>query len=277
MKLRRLFIVFAAVFLFSGCATTDRGGRGGSDPLEPMNRVVSVFNGVTDKYAIKPLAQGYKFVTPQVIQQFVGNFFGNLGDVWSGVNSLLQGKPKDAVTSATRFTVNTLFGFLGTVDIATDLGLPKRPEDFGQTLAVWGVKPGPYIVLPFLGPSSLRDAGSLIVDTRASPLTYIRDDPARYGLLGLRIIDTRAGFLAAERFMDSTSFDDYTFFRNGFFQRRYSLVWDGDPPDKAKPTYDDEADDVAPAKPKAQEVSLELMFTAVLSADDRPDESSPMD
>jgi phospholipid-binding lipoprotein MlaA len=189
---------------------------------------------------VKPLAQAYKFVTPPPIRMMVGNFFGNLNDLWTGANNLLQGKPKNAVSDFTRFTVNTVWGLLGLVDIASDLGLEKHNEDFGQTLGVWGVSPGPYLVLPILGPSSVRDTAGLIPDSLASPLRSIKHQSTYYSFLGTRAIDTRAGFLSAERFIDSASLDDYAFFRNGFFQRRFSQVYDGNPPEQAAPKYDDD-------------------------------------
>jgi phospholipid-binding lipoprotein MlaA len=243
MNFRPLIVcltVSVAVFL-GGCATATGGGRGGSDPLEPANRVVAGFNFMLDKYLVQPAAQGYKFAVPQVIQNMVGNFFSNLDDVWVGANNLMQGKPKAAFSDVSRFTINTVFGLLGTLDIASEMGLKKNREDFGQTLAVWGVPPGPYIVLPILGPSSLRDSAALILDSKAALLPYaFEDSTARIAAYGLRAIDTRAGFLSASKFIDSASYDDYTFFRNGFFQRRYSQVFDGNPPDKAAPTYDDD-------------------------------------
>jgi phospholipid-binding lipoprotein MlaA len=257
MKLKRLIATVAvvAVMLVQGCASTATPNasnmaaeRGGSDPFEPMNRVTAAFNAGLDKALVKPLAQAYQFVTPQPIRMMVGNFFGNLSDLWTGANNLLQGKPKNAASDFTRFTVNTVWGLLGLVDIASDLGLEKNNEDFGQTLGVWGVPPGPYLVLPILGPSSVRDTGGLIPDSYASPLRSIKHQTTYYSFLGTRAIDTRAGFLSAERFMDSASLDDYAFFRNGFFQRRFSQIYDGNPPEQAVPKYDDdEKDDKKPA------------------------------
>jgi phospholipid-binding lipoprotein MlaA len=246
-----LGVLVAASLAFGGCATTGAAGggmRGGADPFEPFNRVVAAFNAGVDKVVVKPASQAYRFVTPQLIQGMVGNFFSNLDDVWVSANNLLQGKPKAALSDITRFTINTLFGFLGTVDIATELGLTKNREDFGQTLGVWGVPPGPYVMLPILGPSSARDASALILDSRAYPLGRVNDVTARYSLYGLRAIDTRAGFLLAEKFMDNAAVDDYAFLRNGFFQRRFSQIYDGNPPESAAPKYDDDADDKAQDK-----------------------------
>jgi phospholipid-binding lipoprotein MlaA len=249
MNLKRLIaaIAITVVVLLQGCASTASpnasnmaSDRGGSDPFESMNRVTSTFNAGIDAALVKPLAQAYKFVTPPPIRMMVGNFFGNLNDLWTGANNLLQGKPKNAVSDFTRFTVNTVWGLLGLVDIASDLGLEKHNEDFGQTLGVWGVSPGPYLVLPILGPSSVRDTAGLIPDSLASPLRSIKHQSTYYSFLGTRAIDTRAGFLSAERFIDSASLDDYAFFRNGFFQRRFSQVYDGNPPEQAAPKYDDD-------------------------------------
>jgi phospholipid-binding lipoprotein MlaA len=249
MNLKRLIAAtaIAVVVVLQGCASTASpnasnmaSDRGGSDPFESLNRVTSTFNAGVDAALVKPLAQVYKFVTPPPIRMMVGNFFGNLNDLWTGANNLLQGKPKNAVSDFTRFTVNTVWGLLGLVDIASDLGLEKHNEDFGQTLGVWGVSPGPYLVLPILGPSSVRDTAGLIPDSLASPLRSIKHQSTYYSFLGTRAIDTRAGFLSAERFIDSASLDDYAFFRNGFFQRRFSQVYDGNPPEQAAPKYDDD-------------------------------------
>jgi phospholipid-binding lipoprotein MlaA len=256
MNLKRLIAATAimGMVLIQGCASTGSlnasnmaSDRGGADPFESVNRVTAAFNAGLDAALVKPLAQAYKFVTPPPIRMMVGNFFGNLSDLWTGTNNLLQGKPKNAVSDFTRFTVNTVWGLLGLVDIASDLGLEKHNEDFGQTLGVWGVPPGPYVVLPILGPSSVRDTAGLIPDSLASPLRSIKHQSTYYSFLGTRAIDTRAGFLSAERFMDSASLDDYAFFRNGFFQRRFSQVYDGNPPEQAVPKYeDDEKDDKKP-------------------------------
>jgi phospholipid-binding lipoprotein MlaA len=249
------------VLILQGCASTASpnasnmaSDRGGSDPFESVNRVTSSFNGILDKAVVKPVAQAYKFAIPQPLQMMVGNFFGNINDLWTGTNNLLQGKPKAAVSDFTRFTLNTVWGLLGLVDVATDLGLQKNNEDFGQTLGVWGVSPGPYLVLPVLGPSSVRDTFGLIPDSYASPIRQVKSSNTQYGLYGLRAIDTRAGFLSAERFMDSASLDDYAFFRNGFFQRRFSQVYDGNPPDQAAPKYDDDEKDDAAKKPTVKAV-----------------------
>jgi phospholipid-binding lipoprotein MlaA len=269
MTLKKLFVTLAlsAIVLLQGCASTASSNasnmasdRGGADPFEHMNRVTASFNAGLDKLLVKPLAQAYKFVTPPPLQMMVGNFFGNLSDLWTGTNNLLQGKPKAAVSDFTRFTLNTVWGLLGLVDVATDLGLEKHNEDFGQTLGVWGVSPGPYLVLPVLGPSSIRDAAGLIPDSFASPLRSIKHTNTRYSFLAMRAVDTRAGFLSAERFMDSASLDDYAFFRNGFFQRRFSQVYDGNPPEQAAPKYED---DDADQKKDEKKPSVKLIDAVV--------------
>jgi phospholipid-binding lipoprotein MlaA len=269
MNLKRLVVASALtlIVILQGCASTASpnasnmaSDRGGSDPFEPMNRVTSTFNAGVDAAVVKPLAQVYKFVTPPPIRMMVGNFFGNLNDLWTGANNLLQGKPKNAVSDFTRFTVNTVWGLLGLVDIASDLGLEKHNEDFGQTLGVWGVSPGPYLVLPILGPSSVRDTAGLIPDSLASPLRSIKHQSTYYSFLGTRAIDTRAGFLSAERFIDSASLDDYAFFRNGFFQRRFSQVYDGNPPEQAAPKYDDDEKEDKKPSIKAIEKLVDKML-----------------
>jgi phospholipid-binding lipoprotein MlaA len=255
-------VLLGSVFL-QGCAST-ASGRGGSDPFESVNRVTASFNAGLDTVLVKPAAKAYKFVIPQPIQMMVGNFFGNLNDLWTGANNVLQGKPKAAVSDFSRFTLNTVWGFLGLVDVATDIGLEKHNEDFGQTLGVWGVSPGPYLVLPVLGPSSVRDTAGLIPDSFASPIRYIKSSNTQYSLYGLRAIDTRAGFLSAERFMDSASLDDYAFFRNGFFQRRYSQIYDGNPPEQAAPKYDDDEKDEKKPLPKSIESFTEPVVEQIL-------------
>jgi phospholipid-binding lipoprotein MlaA len=269
MILKRLIVIATLVVgvLLQGCASTASpnasnmaSDRGGSDPFESMNRVTASFNAGLDAMLVKPAAQAYKFVTPPPIRMMVGNFFGNLSDLWTGTNNLLQGKPKAAVSDFTRFTLNTVWGLLGLVDIASDLGLEKHNEDFGQTLGVWGVSPGPYLVLPILGPSSVRDTAGLIPDSFASPLRSIKHQSTYYSFLGARAIDTRAGFLSAERFMDSASLDDYAFFRNGFFQRRFSQIYDGNPPEQAVPKYDDDEKDDKKPDVKATEKLVDKML-----------------
>jgi phospholipid-binding lipoprotein MlaA len=231
-RLRAAFLssMLAATLALGGCASSQ--GPGASvDPLEPMNRAVFAFNDKLDEYALKPAATAYRDYVPETFRFIAGNMFENLRDVWTSVNNLLQGKPGRAVTDFSRVVVNTTFGFLGMGDVASELGLPKHREDFGQTLGAWGVPTGPYLVLPFFGPSNFRDGPSLIVDALGDPLPHVVDDvPTRNTAYGIRILDTRAGLLRAGGIMDDVALDRYLFMRDGYLQRRRSLVYDGDPP-----------------------------------------------
>lgn len=202
-----------------------------SDPLEGFNRGVQKFNDGVDEAVLKPVAEGYRQVVPSFVRSGVSNFFGNLGDAWSAVNHLLQGKPGDALDMTLRVAVNTTFGLGGLLDVAGEAGLERRSEDFGQTLGVWGLPAGPYLVLPLLGPSSLRDAAGRPLDMAATALSRVTDDSAlRSGGTVLSVVDTRASLLGASRLLDDIALDRYTFLRDAYLARRHNLVWDGNPP-----------------------------------------------
>ncbi|MFT3801953.1 MAG: VacJ family lipoprotein [Burkholderiaceae bacterium] len=227
----------------AGCASTGQPGaqRSKDDPLEPMNRVVFEFNEAIDRAVLKPVAQKYTDWLHPGVRGMVSNFFGNLVDVWTAANQLLQGKPVLALSDLTRFTVNTTFGFLGVVDLASEIGLQKHKEDFGQTLGRWGVGPGPYLVLPFFGMSTVRDAIGLVPDYYGNLLTYADHDRYYWSARTLEVIDLRAGLLPAEKLLEGATIDKYSAYRNGYLQRRRNQVYDGDPPeDDDVPKYDDE-------------------------------------
>lgn len=210
----------------AGCATT----AGNPDPWEGLNRKTFAFNEELDKYVMKPVAQGYVKAVPAPAREGVNNFFSNIEDVATSLNNVLQGKMTEGINDAGRVVVNTLFGVFGLWDVATPLGLEKHYEDFGQTLGWWGVQPGPYLVLPFLGPSTLRDAPAKAVD----PQWYYsnRVDPERlyWGLWTLDKVRTRANLLQAESVLDQAALDRYSFIRDAWLQRRRSQVYDGNPP-----------------------------------------------
>ncbi|MCW4151033.1 VacJ family lipoprotein [Halomonas sp. 18H] len=215
-----------ALALLSGCAATQsQTSANPDDPWEGFNRGVFAFNETVDRYALKPLSQGYRFVTPDPVEAGVGNFFSNLGEIRTTLNSLLQGKGSNASASTGRFVLNSTVGLLGLFDVATPMGLSVRDEDFGQTLATWGVGEGPYLVLPLLGPSTVRDTGGLPVDMYTYPVTYVEHDPTRLSLSALRTIDTRAGLLEQEKLIQG---DRYTFIRDSWLQRRRFEVSDGE-------------------------------------------------
>ena len=219
------------VLLSSGCATTS-GVRNPQDPFEPYNRAMFEFNDALDTMILEPLARGYEFAIPEIVREGVTNFFENLLDVGNAINNLLQGKPEDAASDLGRLMWNTSVGLLGLIDVASKLGFEKHEEDFGQTLGVWGVGPGPFFMLPLLGPSTVRDAPSLIVDLLMSPLFYYEDETVRWTLRGLEIIDIRAGLFKTEEVVDEVAYDRYQFIRDAFLQRREYLVRDGEVPDE---------------------------------------------
>lgn len=228
MKISGLALLFLFSLLASGCAST---GGNTIDPWESVNRKVFVFNDKLDTYALKPVAQGYKAVTPLPARTNISNFFGNVEDVWIGVNNLLQGKPRDSANDFGRFAVNSTLGILGFFDIASELGLEKHDEDFGQTLGRWGVGDGPYMVLPLFGSSTARDTGGLIVDRLAfNPTAQIPRVAVRNSLTGTKLVNTRSQYLGAETTLDEASLDKYVFMRNFYLQRRRSLIFDGSPP-----------------------------------------------
>lgn len=207
-----------------------------SDPWERLNRRVYGFNDAVDTAVLKPVAQGYRAVVPEFIRSGIDNMFGNLGDVWSTVNLVLQAKPKPALEMGMRVVTNSIFGLAGFLDIAGEAGLSRQQEDFGQTLGVWGVQSGPYMVLPLLGPSTLRDTAALPVDMKASPAALAFKEPRdRNGATVLSVINTRTKLLDATKVLDDVALDKYILLRDAYLSRRRSLVYDGDPPDEEEP------------------------------------------
>ena len=196
------------------------------DPLEPMNRAIFEFNEIVDDNVLKPIAKGYKYVTPDPVEVGISNFFSNLGEIGTITNDLLQLKFAQAGRDTMRFFLNSTLGIFGIFDVATPLGLSKNKEDFGQTLGFWGVPDGPYLVLPFLGPSSFRDGPSMIVDYELSPVEQLHHEE-RQVLQTLDIVDTRARLLRATKILDTAAKDKYIFIRESYLQKRESLVNDG--------------------------------------------------
>jgi phospholipid-binding lipoprotein MlaA len=234
---RRLPLVFA-ITLLVGCAATTTPPRDDSDPLENYNRTMFAFNDAVDKAVLKPVARAYQTVLPAVVIAGVTNFFSNLNDVVVLANDLLQVKFHQAAMDSSRIVFNTTFGVLGLFDVASRMELPKHAEDFGQTLGVWGVGEGYYVVLPLLGPSTVRDTFGLVGDSFVNPLSWgIESDPARWSLRGLDIINQRAGLLRVERALAGAEIDPYTFRRSAYLQQRRNLVYDGNPP-TARPDFD---------------------------------------
>jgi phospholipid-binding lipoprotein MlaA len=194
------------------------------DPWEGFNRPIFRFNDTVDTYALKPIAQGYRAVTPQFLEDGVHNVFGNIGDVGNLANNLLQGKLHNAGVDTGRLIFNTTFGVLGFFDVARHMGLRKSDEDFGQTLGVWGLNSGPYLVIPFLGPSTVRDATGRVPDSFLTPYPYIDHVPTRNVTRGMQVVDTRANLLQVERLVSG---DKYIFIRNAYLQSREFKVKDG--------------------------------------------------
>ena len=211
----------------AGCATS---GGNPADPLEPLNRAVFRFNDAVDGAVIKPVAKGYRSVVPGILRTGISNFFSNLEDVWISVNDVLQGKFQRGFEDFTRVLFNSTFGIAGVFDFASDLGLQKHNEDFGQTLGWWGVGSGAYLVLPILGPSTVRDGFGLLLDTRADLVFQIDGVPVHNTLYATRGISNRANLLDASSVIEQAALDKYTFVREAWLQRRRNLVYDGDPP-----------------------------------------------
>jgi phospholipid-binding lipoprotein MlaA len=225
----RFSVLFAFGVLLSGCAAP----QSSKDPYESMNRSIFSFNEKADKYALKPVAEGYKTITPEPVQIMAGNFYSNLDDFVVVINDLLQLKFREAGSDGSRLLINTFLGMGGLVNYGEDYGFPKRHEDFGQTLAHYGVSSGPYIVLPILGGSTFRDAGSGIVDMATNPLFsagFFMGAIAGPVVGVARAIDARAQLLDKEEIVDEAALDKYEFLRDAYLQRRRSLIYDGNPP-----------------------------------------------
>ena len=214
-------VVFAFYFVISGCATTNNA----NDPLEGWNRGAQSFNDKIDQYALKPVAKGYQWIMPNFADQGITNFFSNINDISVTLNDLLQFKLKQTGMDGSRFLVNSTAGIGGLLDIASMIDLPKHNEDFDQTLHVWGVPSGPYLVLPLFGPSSPRGATGLVGDAAVNPATYIA------GMNVLNVVDKRADNLTTEKILTEASVDRYEFIKNSYLQRRSFLVNDGNLPE----------------------------------------------
>jgi phospholipid-binding lipoprotein MlaA len=196
------------------------------DPLEPWNRGVYRFNDVLDTNVVKPVAETYQEVTPDPVRKGVSNFFGNIRDVWSSVNAALQLRPQEAVENLFRVGVNTTLGLGGVLDVASEMGIPRTRMDFGQTLGRWGVPAGPYLVLPLLGPSSVRDAAGTSVQFRLNEYTNFDDENLQNSLTVLEVVDIRAGLLRAGILLDEAAIDKYSFVRDFYLQRRQNQIDD---------------------------------------------------
>jgi len=240
-----MYAALAAVAAMStGCATGPNANP--KDPLEPMNRSISRFNDSLDENVLKPVATTYKDSTPELLQKGVHNVFNNLSDIWSTVNNGLQLKGRDTAESLMRSVVNTVFGIYGIFDVATEIGLERHPEDFGQTLGAWGVPNGPYVVLPLFGPSTLRDTAGMPVDTSADFVRNLDHIPTRNSAMALRVVDKRSNLLSASNLLSEAAIDKYSFTRDSYLQYRRNQIYDGNPPDEDE-LVDPSAEPAAPS------------------------------
>lgn len=250
VRAARLLLLALAVAVSAGCATLppDATPAQKADPFEAWNRKVFDFNDDLDKAILKPIATAYAEIFPPVVRRGVDNFYANLLDPWSAVNSLLQGKPFRALQSAFRFAVNSTFGILGLIDVAADMDIDRQQEDFGQTLGVWGAEPGAYLVWPFIGSSTVRDSIAMPLDYLASPMNLLNDGATPIAIWSLRVVNTRAQLLDASNLIDEIALDRYSFIRDAYLQRRGSLIRDGEEEPPYDPTQDEESP-MAPTPP----------------------------
>ncbi|MDZ7938982.1 MAG: VacJ family lipoprotein [Rhodoferax sp.] len=222
--------LLTVVGLLAGCATVANPDK--RDPLESFNRGMFSFNDGVDRVVLKPVAKGYQAVVPQLVRRGVGNFFNNLSDVWSAINNGLQARGEETGDSVGRVMVNTTLGLGGVIDVASDLGIDRHRTNFGATLGRWGVFPGPYIVLPLLGPATLREVAALPVDQQGSLITHVPNESTRTGLTVLNVVDLRAQYLRAGDVVNGAALDRYTFTREAYLQRQRNADYDGDPPEE---------------------------------------------
>lgn len=238
-----LLVVVVLHGAMSGCATT--AATDPRDPWESMNRGTQNFNDSMDEYVLEPAARGYVWLMPSFVSTGISNFFSNIRDIKVTINDFLQFKLKQGAMDTGRFVVNTTAGIAGFIDVADMIGLPKHNEDFGQTLGFWGVPSGPYLVLPFFGPSTVRGTTGRVGDAAMNPLTYtflfsdsVAASLASFGLYTIDVIDRRASVLGLEKVAEEGTGDPYEFYRDSYLQRREYLINDGEVPD-----VDEELDD----------------------------------
>ncbi len=220
----RSFLGATLVLSVTGCATT--GTADPADPWEGFNRGVYSFNQTMDKMLFDPLGKGYQAITPDIVDRGISNMFSNLNDISVIANDILQFKFNQALTDALRFVYNSTAGLLGFFDVSTPIGMPKNDEDFGQTLAVWGVGSGPYLVVPFFGPSTVRDAVGFGADSLLNPVMYLDNDAVRAGLLSLNYVDFKADLLSAKTLLGEAALDEYDFVKSAYLEKRDAQIND---------------------------------------------------
>jgi len=225
-RIKSVAAAIATVGLLAGCASTGNP----KDPIEGFNRAMFAFNEGLDSAIIKPVATGYDAVLPSPIKTGVTNFFSNIDDLFVGVNNLLQGKVPEAFSDLGRVVINTTVGLLGVIDFASDAGLEKHDEDFGQTFGRWGVGNGAYVVIPVFGPRTARDTVGLVLDVAVDPVWNHLPQDAREVAVALRLVNDRANLLPADKVIEEAALDKYSYMRDAYLQRRRSLIHDGNPP-----------------------------------------------
>lgn len=224
----RWLVIVAATSWLTGCASLPANSTADPrDPFERYNRAMFTFNKTVDDKVLKPVATGYVAAVPSLIRTAIGNFFGNIGDVWTAVNNYLQGKPRDGTSDIARVVLNSTFGIAGLIDVATPAGLTKHEEDFGQTLGVWGVKSGSYLVLPIFGSSTVRDGLARPIDLYLDPINSIESVRVENSARALRLVDDRAALLDSSRLFEDAALDQYQFSRDAYLQRREARIRDG--------------------------------------------------
>lgn len=232
--IKSVAVALVAASLLSGCASSGNP----KDPIEGFNRAMFAFNEGLDSVIIKPVATGYEAVLPSPVRTGVTNFFSNIEDVFIGVNNLLQGKVPEAVSDLGRVVINTTIGLLGVIDFASDAGLEKHDEDFGQTFGRWGVGNGAYVVIPVFGPRTVRDTVGLVLDVAADPVANHEPARVRDLALVLRLVNDRANLLPADKVVDEAALDKYSYMRDAYLQRRRNLIHDGNPPREREASAD---------------------------------------
>jgi phospholipid-binding lipoprotein MlaA len=251
MRRLGLLLIAGLLAVLTGCATTGGAPKTAAqkaDPWENWNRKVYAFNESVDEAVLKPVATAYRNTVPELVRTGINNVLGNIGDAWSAANHLLQGKLQSGLEMGMRVLTNTVFGLGGLLDPASEMGLTKRSEDFGQTLGRWGLPNGPYMVLPLLGPSTVRDATGLLADRQVAPAALPPTTGGQYSVAALELLNVRSNLLATTQLLDQAALDKYSFVRDAYLARRRDALYDGAPPME---NYDDEAADPPPKAPAA--------------------------
>lgn len=258
-------VAVAAIGLLTGCATSGNP----KDPIEGFNRAMFAFNEGLDSAIVKPVAKGYDAVLPTPIKTGVTNFFSNIEDLFIGVNNLLQGKVPEAFSDLGRVVINSTVGLLGVIDFASDAGLPKHDEDFGQTFGRWGVGNGAYVVIPVFGSRTVRDTVGLVLDVATDPVANHHPERTRDIALVLRLVNDRANLLPADKVIEEAALDKYSYMRDAYLQRRRNLIHDGNPPREVEANAEP-ADPAVSVEVQAVEPRAEAAPAAVLAARAEP-------